>query len=188
MKRILISSKQYYSNPELCNKMISHLAKNSHSHTVVISNETLLNECMDIKDVELDIFFVRKKYDTIKDGTSILSFEDKLNIKFNTIVMLDLSGIYGEKSIKVLHLIKRELFLIGVDISALLIVCDELELPVLTRVVYDTFRVNAINLSPKQLNDNLKHAKRVAFVYRFPIKRGIVYNMAKKVYKKMFVR
>lgn len=183
MKRIVISSKGYFLNPSIANNLISYLAKNSETHTILVGS----NDIEKVSDVNLDetkedVVLIEKKY--IKDNKFVLSSKEKMKIKENSIVIIDLSGLYGEKLSEILYLIKREILILDIEILALGMICDELEMPILLNMVLNVFRVNPIYLDSGNIKKYIRNAKWMSLKFKY-FSQNRLFFLLKKIKNKI---
>lgn len=183
MKRIVISSKGYFLNPSIANNLISYLAKNSETHTILVgSNDIEKISDANLEEIKEEIILIEKNY--IKDNKFVLNSKEKMKIKENAIVIIDMSGLYGEKLSELLYLIKREILILDREILALGIICDELEIPIVLSIVLNVFRVNPIYLDSGNIKKYIRNAKWMSLRFKY-FSQNRLFFLLKKIKNKI---
>lgn len=175
MKKILISNKIYYSNKEKVNAVIRKVVESSNNSNITVI-ESLEN--IKVKDIKKSFEF-----------TEIVNIkEDKINkimknITQKSIVLLDFSGIYGEKIKSEMDKLKREILLVD-NIKAVVVICDSLEVPFFVDVMRNIFLVRSINLDENQINKRYNHIRKKAVILKY-FSGNILFKIIKKMYFKI---
>lgn len=183
MKKLLVSSDGYHSNPEKVGKIISQLLDKANGHTLVINSEKIKTTYIDESiDLNYEIYLlVNEKLSTNK---KIFGEFSKLEISSNSIILVDLTGVYGENIKPSIEKLKREVLMLDQKIVAIGIICDELEIPIMLDIMLNTFRISPIYLHEKDLNKRMKIVRRKAFILKY-FGRYRIFTLLKKTYLKI---